>query len=81
LLLSDDPQHRSNRATAVDAAIRQGPWRDYVVYVCGSIPMVRGTLEQLAAAGFDPRSVRTEEFHSHPYPAAKVGAARAQEPA
>lgn len=81
VLLSDDPQHRSDRWTAVEAATRQGPWRGYLVYVCGSIAMVRGTIEQLAAAGIDPQSVRSEEFHSHPYPAAVVGAARAQEPA
>jgi ferredoxin-NADP reductase/hemoglobin-like flavoprotein len=81
VLLSDDPQHRSDRWTAVEAATRQGPWHGYLVYVCGSISMVRGTIEQLAAAGFDPESVRSEEFHSHPYPAAVVGAARAQEPA
>jgi ferredoxin-NADP reductase/hemoglobin-like flavoprotein len=81
VLLSDDPQHRSARSTAVEAAIRQGSWRGYLVYVCGSIPMVTGTIEQLAAAGFDQQSVRSEEFHSHPYPAAVVGAVRAQEPA
>jgi ferredoxin-NADP reductase/hemoglobin-like flavoprotein len=81
VVMSDDVQHRTDRSTAVEAALRQGSWRDHRVYVCGSTEMVRGTLEQLAAAGVDPASTKFEEFHSHPYPAAVVGTVTAQEPA
>lgn len=81
MVLSDDPHHVEHRTTAVEAALTQGSWPGHRIYVCGSTGMVRGTVEHLARAGIDPRAVRFEEFHSHPYPAAVVGATPAQEPA
>jgi NAD(P)H-flavin reductase len=43
-------------------AVGHRPWRGAQVYVCGSGEMVSTSLEVLASAGIDPRTVRRESY-------------------
>jgi NAD(P)H-flavin reductase len=49
------------RDTAVAAALAAGPWPDHEIYVCGSPPMVRGSLDALSAAGVPAERVHVED--------------------
>ncbi|GAA1798855.1 FAD-binding oxidoreductase [Luedemannella flava] len=55
---------------AVDVALRyERPRNNLITYVCGSDPMVRGTLKSLAEAGWptNPDAVRHEDFDARGY--------------
>ena len=47
--------------TAVDVALRHGPWADHEIYVCGSPAMVDGTLTAPEKSGISPGRVHTDE--------------------
>ncbi len=48
--------------TAVEVALRHGPWPDHELYVCGSPPMVRGTVEALEQAGVRPDRIHVDDL-------------------
>lgn len=48
--------------TAVDVALRHGPWPDNEIYVCGSPSMVRGTVGVLDESGTNLDRVHVEQF-------------------
>jgi NAD(P)H-flavin reductase/hemoglobin-like flavoprotein len=50
--------------TAVEVAMRHGPWPDHEIYVCGSPTMVRGTLRALEGAGVPTGRVHVDELGS-----------------
>jgi NAD(P)H-flavin reductase len=66
-VLSDDPLHSGEQATAAEAALRQGQWPDHDIVVCGSDEMVSGTFDRLRAAGVDPGRIHTERFTGDRY--------------
>lgn len=71
-VVSDDDSFPGARGTVVDAVVRQGPWGNRDVYVCGSSEMVKATVDQLVQARVPAERIRAEEFApSRPGP--KVG--------
>jgi NAD(P)H-flavin reductase/hemoglobin-like flavoprotein len=62
---SDDDRSATSEGveagTAVDVALRHGPWADHEIYVCGSPAMVDGTLTALENAGISLGRVHTDE--------------------
>jgi NAD(P)H-flavin reductase len=50
------------RGTVVDAALRDGAWRDHEVYVCGSEDMVAGSVNALIQRGIRHDQIRYESF-------------------
>ena len=50
--------------TVVEVALRQGPWTDHDVYVCGSPEMVRATVDAMKQAGAPTHRLHIEEFGS-----------------
>jgi NAD(P)H-flavin reductase/hemoglobin-like flavoprotein len=48
--------------TAVDVALRHGPWTDQEIYVCGSPGMVEGTLTKLEESGTSLSRVHIDEL-------------------
>jgi NAD(P)H-flavin reductase/hemoglobin-like flavoprotein len=54
---SDDPTYDGERGTIADVVARYGPWPEHDVYVCGSAPMVRATLDVVARLGVVPMRV------------------------
>ncbi|HET6953539.1 MAG TPA: globin domain-containing protein [Acidimicrobiales bacterium] len=50
--------------TAVDVALRHGPWPDHDIYVCGSPAMVAGTMAVLEGSGAPLDRVHVEDFGS-----------------
>jgi NAD(P)H-flavin reductase/hemoglobin-like flavoprotein len=50
--------------TAVDVALRHGPWPDHDIYVCGSPGMVAGTLAVLRESGAPLDRVHVEDLGS-----------------
>ncbi|MBI1758194.1 MAG: hypothetical protein HYR62_03070 [Actinobacteria bacterium] len=78
-VLSDDPLRGGPQAIAVDAARRFEPWHEYEVYACGSAEMVHGTVKSVVDAGVAPDRIHYEEFQSHQYPPAVIGAANVRE--
>jgi NAD(P)H-flavin reductase len=61
-VVSDDLSYPGERGTAIDAALRHGPWVDPQVYVCGSPEMVTGSVERLASAGVPSSAIHVEDF-------------------
>jgi NAD(P)H-flavin reductase/hemoglobin-like flavoprotein len=62
--VSADAGYPGEHGNAVDVAMRRGRWDGHDVYVCGSAPMVAGTVERLTHAGADPALMHTEDFDS-----------------
>lgn len=62
--VSADPLFTGERGDVVDVALRRGRWDDHEVYVCGSAPMVAGTVDRLTHAGIDPARLHKEDFDS-----------------
>jgi NAD(P)H-flavin reductase/hemoglobin-like flavoprotein len=64
--VSEEPSRAPQIAsgTAVDLALRDGPWPEQEFYICGSPGMVRGSREAVVGAGVDPALVHVEEFGS-----------------
>jgi NAD(P)H-flavin reductase/hemoglobin-like flavoprotein len=62
--VSADPLFGGEQGDVVDVALRRGRWDNHEVYVCGSAPMVAGTVDRLTRAGFDPARLRIEDFDS-----------------
>jgi NAD(P)H-flavin reductase/hemoglobin-like flavoprotein len=62
--VSADPLFTGEHGDVVDVALRRGRWENHEVYVCGSAPMVAGTVDRLIQAGVDPDRLRTEDFES-----------------
>lgn len=60
---TDDPLHDHDTGTAVDVALRRGPWPDHDVYVCGSDEMVAASVRRLLRAGCAVDRIRWEGFH------------------
>lgn len=60
---TDDPLHDHETGTAVDVALRRGPWPDHDVYVCGSDEMVAASVRRLLRAGCAVERIRWEGFH------------------
>jgi NAD(P)H-flavin reductase/hemoglobin-like flavoprotein len=50
--------------TAVEVALREGPWPEHEVYICGSPEMVRATLSAVQHAGTADHRVHVEQFGS-----------------
>ena len=48
--------------SAVDVALRHGPWNDREIYVCGSPTMVDGTLATLEKSGAPLSRVHIDEL-------------------
>ena len=48
--------------TAVDVALRHGPWPEQEIYVCGSPSMVEGTLTKLEESGTSLSRVHIDEL-------------------
>jgi len=48
--------------TAIEVALRHGPWPDHEIYVCGSPVMVRGTVKALGQAGIPAERVHVDEL-------------------
>jgi NAD(P)H-flavin reductase/hemoglobin-like flavoprotein len=65
-VLSDDPLAEQS-TPVVEAALQSGPWYDRHVYVCGSPAMVAGTCQSLLDAGYQPASIRVEQFDDKSY--------------
>jgi NAD(P)H-flavin reductase/hemoglobin-like flavoprotein len=61
-VVSDDMSYPGERGTAVDAALRHGPWVEPQIYVCGSPEMVTGSVERLSSAGVPPSAIHVEDF-------------------
>jgi NAD(P)H-flavin reductase len=64
--VSEEPSRTGpvESGTAVDVALRAGPWPEQEIYICGSPEMVRGSRAAVAQAGVDPALVHVEEFGS-----------------
>jgi NAD(P)H-flavin reductase/hemoglobin-like flavoprotein len=60
--VSADPLYQGDRGAVVDVALRRGRWDNHEVYVCGSAPMVTGTVDHLTRAGVNPAHLHREEF-------------------
>ncbi|MGB2570047.1 globin domain-containing protein [Micromonospora citrea] len=61
--------------TAVETAVRLGPWEETEVLVCGSSEMTRETVTILTRAGVRPERILTERYdHSFYPPLAEAGA-------
>ena len=60
--VSADSTYPGERGDVVDVALRRGRWDNHEIYVCGSTPMVTGTIDRLTRAGVDPAHLHTEEF-------------------
>jgi NAD(P)H-flavin reductase/hemoglobin-like flavoprotein len=66
-VVSDDPLHRGDHGTPVQAALRAGRWRDHEVYVCGPPAMVSDSRERLLESGVPPERLHVEEFDAGGY--------------
>jgi NAD(P)H-flavin reductase/hemoglobin-like flavoprotein len=62
--VSADSTYPGERGDAVEVALRRGRWDNHEVYVCGSTPMVVGTVNRLRRAGLDPARLHVEQFDS-----------------
>jgi NAD(P)H-flavin reductase/hemoglobin-like flavoprotein len=56
------PTDRHEQGTAVEVALKHGPWPHRDHYVCGSPEMVQASLTHLREAGVAPERLRHEEF-------------------
>lgn len=65
-VLSSDPS-AGEPMTVVEAALRDGPWHDRQVMVCGSPAMVSGTRRTLVQHGYAPDSLRMEQYDGTMY--------------
>ena len=66
-VLSNDSWHLAEQGLVVEAALRYGTWTGQQVYVCGSAPMVAGTVEHLIQAGVPADRIRSEDYTHDPY--------------
>jgi NAD(P)H-flavin reductase len=66
--VSADSLYLGERGDVVDVALRHSRWDNHEVYVCGSTPMVAGTVDRLSHAGLDPARLHVEEFDTGPAP-------------
>jgi NAD(P)H-flavin reductase/hemoglobin-like flavoprotein len=61
-VVSEEPGYPGERGTAVEAALRLGRWRDHDVYISGSAPMVRGSIDRLLLAGVPLSRIKFDDF-------------------
>jgi NAD(P)H-flavin reductase/hemoglobin-like flavoprotein len=69
-VVSEDLSYPGERGTAVEAALRLGRWRDHDVFISGSAPMIRGSMDRLLMAGVPLSRIRFDDFgdpqdHTH----------------
>jgi NAD(P)H-flavin reductase len=69
--LSHDPWPGYEHGTAVEVALRLGPWHNRDVYVCGSTEMVAGSVHRLVRAGVPANLIHTDDAGDDRIP--KVG--------
>jgi len=63
---SDDPTYWGERGNINEVVERFGPWSEHDFYVCGSPPMVKGTLGTLARLGLPHSRVRYDAVAALP---------------
>jgi NAD(P)H-flavin reductase len=72
--VSNDPLHRGEQCSVVDAALRSGLRNEHDIFVCGSEQMVIGTLERLEQAGIPLDRIHVEDFSAGQYRTAAMAA-------
>jgi NAD(P)H-flavin reductase len=60
---AEDPLHDHEQGTAVEVALRLGPWTEHDIYLCGSDEMVATSIHHLRQAGCAVERMRWEGFH------------------
>jgi NAD(P)H-flavin reductase len=60
--ISDDPTYPGERGVVVDVALRQGDWRAHDVFISGSAPMVRSSIDRLLISGVSLTRIKFDAF-------------------
>jgi NAD(P)H-flavin reductase/hemoglobin-like flavoprotein len=60
--ISDDPTYPGERGLVVDVALRHGDWRSHDVFISGSAPMVRSSIDRLLISGVSLSRIKFDAF-------------------
>ncbi|GAA0607477.1 FAD-binding oxidoreductase [Sporichthya brevicatena] len=60
--ISDQPDFPGEQGVAVDVALRHGDWRNHDVFISGSAPMVRNSIDRLLISGVSLSRIRFDSF-------------------